>query len=76
MSPLYRRHAGSADRFHGGGPAIDATALADRTGNRPETPLFLRADRNLAYAALMQVLDALQAAGDSHVLLVGLETAP
>lgn len=53
-----------------------AAALAQRTGNRPETALYLRADRSLTYAKLMQVLDDLRRAGYTHVSLVGLEAAP
>jgi biopolymer transport protein ExbD len=53
-----------------------AAALAARTGNRPETPLYLRAGRSLPYAALMAGLDALRQAGYVHVALVGLEAAP
>ena len=58
-------------------PVADlASALAARTGARPETPLFLRADRSLTYDALMRALDALRGAGYTKVSLVGLEAAP
>ena len=50
-----------------------AAALNARTGGKPETPLYLRADRALTYAALMQALDGLRAAGYTRVSLVGLE---
>jgi biopolymer transport protein ExbD len=53
-----------------------SAALTARTGNHPETPLYLRADRSLTYAALMQALDDLRRAGYTHVSLVGLEAAP
>jgi biopolymer transport protein ExbD len=53
-----------------------SAALTARAGNHPETPLYLRADRSLTYAALMQALDDLRRAGYTHVSLVGLEAAP
>ena len=53
-----------------------AAALDARTGSNRETPVFLRADRSVDYGALMQVLDALRAAGYLKVALVGLEGAP
>jgi biopolymer transport protein ExbD len=53
-------------------PALDAA-----TGGKPETPVFLRADRSIPYGRLMEVLNALRAAGYLKVALVGLEgTAP
>ena len=53
------------------GAALDA-----QTGGRPDTPVFLRADRKVGYGALMQVLDGLREAGYLKVALVGLEAAP
>ena len=53
------------------GAALDA-----QTGGRPDTPVFLRADRKVDYGALMQVLDGLREAGYLKVALVGLEAAP
>ena len=53
-----------------------AAVLDARTGGQRDTPVFLRADRAVAYGALMQVLDRLRAAGYLKVALVGLEAAP
>jgi biopolymer transport protein ExbD len=57
-------------------PGTLAAALDARTGAQRDTPIFLRADRSVTYAALMQVLDGLRAAGYLKVALVGLEAAP
>lgn len=57
-------------------PEALAAALDAKTGGKPETPVFLRADRSVDYAALMQVLDRLRGAGYLKVALVGLEAAP
>ncbi len=48
--------------------ALDAAARGDK-----ETRVFLRADKTVAYGALMAVMDALRAAGYLKVALVGLE---
>lgn len=56
-------------------PGTLAAALDARTGAAHETPIFLRADRSVTYASLMQVLDDLRAAGYLKVALVGLEAA-
>lgn len=57
--------------------AEDLAAVLDaRTDGKRETPVFLRADRSVDYAALMQVLDRLRSAGYLKVALVGLEAAP
>lgn len=53
-----------------------AATLDARTGGDRETPVFLRADRTVDYAALMRLLDALRSAGYLKVALVGLEGAP
>jgi biopolymer transport protein ExbD len=53
-----------------------AAALDARSGGRRDAPVFLRADRAVDYAALMQVLDRLRGAGYLKVALVGLEGAP
>ncbi len=63
----------------GDDPVATATLgsiLDGRTGMNRQTPVFLRADRTVDYAALMQVLDALRSAGYLKVALVGLEGAP
>ena len=57
-------------------PGALAAALDARTRGAHETPIFLRADRSVTYAALMQVLDSLRAAGYLKVALDGLEAAP
>lgn len=57
-------------------PGALAAALDARTSAKRETPVFLRADRSVDYAALMQVLDRLRSAGYLKVALVGLEAAP
>ncbi|MCW1920321.1 biopolymer transporter ExbD [Rhodobacter sp. KR11] len=53
-----------------------AAALDTSTGAKRDTALYLRADRDLTYARLMQGLDGLRAAGYLNVALVGLEAAP
>lgn len=53
-----------------------AAALDARTKAQHDTPLYLRADRSLTYAVLMQGLDGLRQAGYRNVALVGLEAAP
>jgi biopolymer transport protein ExbD len=58
------------------GPDNLGALLDARTQGQRETPVFLRADRSVDYAALMQVLDALRAAGYLRIALVGLEAAP
>jgi biopolymer transport protein ExbD len=50
------------------GPALDAATSGDR-GER----VFLRADKAVPYGNLMQVMNALRAAGYLKVALVGLE---
>lgn len=57
-------------------PEALSAELNARTGGKRETPVFLRADRSVDYAGLMQVLDRLRQAGYLKVALVGLETAP
>ncbi|WP_207483674.1 TonB system transport protein ExbD [Arenibaculum pallidiluteum] len=52
------------------GGALDAAAHGDR-----ETRIFLRADRSVDYGALMEVMNALRAAGYLKVALVGLDDA-
>jgi biopolymer transport protein ExbD len=57
-------------------PDTLGAALDAKTGGKRDTPVFLRADRSIDYAALMQVLDRLRSAGYLKVALVGLEAAP
>ncbi len=57
-------------------PDVLVAALDSLSGARKETPVFLRADRSVDYAALMQVLDSLRQGGYLKVALVGLESAP
>jgi biopolymer transport protein ExbD len=42
-------------------------------GAKPETRIFLRADKRVAYGDLMGILDKLRASGFLHVSLVGSE---
>ena len=51
------------------GPALDRAAKGDR-----ETRIFLRADADVPYGELMEVMDLLRAAGYLKVALVALET--
>lgn len=53
-----------------------AAALDAASGGDKETRIYLRADREVDYGALMTVMDALRAAGYLKVALVGLEARP
>ena len=48
-------------------------ALAAATGGNKDERIFLRADRVVSYGDVMEVMDALRAAGYLKVALVGLE---
>ena len=50
------------------GPALDAAS-----GNDREQRIFLRADKQVDYGALMEVMNRLRAAGYLKVALVGIE---
>ena len=52
------------------GPLLD-----QQTGAIKETPVFLRADQDVAYAQLMQLMNSLRQAGYLKIGLVGLETS-
>ncbi|PBC05845.1 TonB system transport protein ExbD [Mesorhizobium sp. WSM3860] len=52
-----------------------ATVLDSRTKGDKQTRIFLRADRNVGYGELMEVMNLLRAAGYLKVALVGLEAA-
>jgi biopolymer transport protein ExbD len=52
-----------------------ATALDQASGGNKEELVFLRAGKTVEYGALMEVMNALRAAGYLKVALVGLETA-
>ena len=52
------------------GPALDA-----KTQGNKDTTIFFQADKGVDYGDLMEVMDALRAAGYLKVGLVGLETA-
>ena len=52
------------------GPTLDA-----RTHNNKDTTIFFQADKGVDYGDLMNVMDALRAAGYLKEGLVGLETA-
>jgi TonB system transport protein ExbD (group 1) len=51
-------------------PALDAAS-----GNNREERVFLRADKGIAYGALMEVMNKLRRAGYLKVALVGLDAA-
>jgi biopolymer transport protein ExbD len=50
-----------------------AQALRSASGDDKETAVFLRADRQVPYHALMGILDELRSAGYLRVGLVGLD---
>ncbi|MDX8507540.1 TonB system transport protein ExbD [Mesorhizobium captivum] len=52
-----------------------AAVLDGRTRGDKQTRIFLRADRNVGYGELMEVMNLLRAAGYLKVALVGLETS-
>jgi len=51
-----------------------AAALAQATGGNHDERIFLRADRTVSYGDVMEVMNALRAAGYLKVALVGLES--
>ncbi|HXF87009.1 MAG TPA: TonB system transport protein ExbD [Xanthobacteraceae bacterium] len=51
-----------------------AAALDAATGGKRDERIFLRADRSVSYGDVMEVMNALRAAGYRKVALVGLET--
>jgi biopolymer transport protein ExbD len=51
-----------------------AAALDAATGGNRDERIFLRADRSVSYGDVMDVMNALRAAGYHKVALVGLET--
>jgi biopolymer transport protein ExbD len=51
-------------------------ALVDATAGDREERIFLRADQTVDYAALMELMNLLRAAGYLKVGLVGIETTP
>ena len=53
------------------GPELD-----NYTGNDREQRVFLRADKQVEYGDLMEVMNTLRAAGYLKIALVGVETAP
>ncbi len=57
-------------------PAALATTLDALTAGRRDERIFVRADKGVAYGALMDTLDQLRAAGYLKVALVGLEPPP
>ncbi len=56
-------------------PAL-ARALSEATGDDKEQRIFLQADKTVAYGDLMEVMNALRAAGYLKIALVGLEARP
>lgn len=60
----------------GGSPVVrdDLRTVIDRSvGGDKQTRILVRADRNVDYGSLMEVMDLLRDAGYSRVALVGLE---
>jgi biopolymer transport protein ExbD len=51
-----------------------ATALEAAADGDPEERILIRADRNVDYGALMEVMNLLRAAGRTRIALVGLES--
>ena len=51
-----------------------AAALIDATSGNHDERIFLRADRTVSYGDVMEIMNALRAAGYLKVALVGLET--
>ncbi|MCA6951093.1 TonB system transport protein ExbD [Pectobacterium polaris] len=54
-------------------PAQFATSLEAITQGNKDTRVFLRADKEVDYAALMKLMDLLRDAGYAKVALIGLE---
>ena len=52
------------------------TALMGATGGSTQQTVFVRADKGVAYGALMDVLNRLRAAGFTKISLVGLDAHP
>lgn len=52
------------------GPALDQSTTANK-----DTTIFLRADKTVAYAELMEVMNSLRASGYLKIGLVGLEAS-
>ncbi len=77
--PLYLTVAADKTLTVGDRPVASAdlaAALDAGTGGDRETRIFLRADKNVAYGTLMEVMDGLRGAGYLKVALVGLESGP
>lgn len=53
-----------------------AAALARASGGEKDQRIFLRADRTVDYGDLMDVMDAMRAAGYLKIALVGVERVP
>jgi len=53
-----------------------AAAIDTLTGHNTDTKIFVRADKNVDYGALMDLLNRLHGAGYLKMGLVGLERAP
>ena len=56
-------------------PDALAARLTAATGGDPETRIYLRADRSVAYGDLMGVMNRLRDAGFARIALVGLDSA-
>lgn len=53
-----------------------AEALAQVSGDKPDTPVVIRADRGIAYGEIMGLLDRLRDTGFLKISLAGQEAAP
>ena len=72
MDLVYPARSGApSDRCHIGLLRV-CLALDQRTGNDHSQTVFVRGDKDIAYARLMEVMDALRAAGYLKIGLVGL----
>ena len=53
-----------------------AAQLMSASGNKPETRIYLRADKTVAYGAVMEVMTLLRDGGFTQVALMAEEAAP
>lgn len=53
-----------------------AATLLQASGMKPETRIYIRADKSVPYGALMEVMNLLRDGGFQQVALVGEETSP
>jgi len=63
----------------GNGPVVRealAATLLQASGMKPETRIYIRADKSVPYGALMEVMNLLRDGGFQQVALVGEEASP